>query len=365
MTDTSTQSQNMHASKNKIRPLSTCLVTGGAGFLGRNIAKQLLERGHKVTVLDRAKVNYEHPNLTAMVADLSDHAALEKACEGIDCVFHTAAIIELGGGSAVTEEYRNRSVNVNIKGTEAVIDACVKKGVKRLVYTSSNSVCFDGTPVTRLNSDSPYAKKVFDMYTETKMAAEKAVLATNGKNGLLTCAIRPCGIYGAESCIMLDKFVEQVAQGKLVAALGNANAVHDNSFVGNLVHGQILAAERMVEGNRACGRAYFITDNEPENYFDFFRPLIEGLGYKFPTRRIPEGLLIPVMELWQWLHFKFNFPKPIMSPMELIKVSRTHISTPDEPFEDLDYRPIVSVKEAMAICLPYCKTLHDKFKAKS
>lgn len=349
--------------ENRVEPLGRCLVTGGAGFLGRNIAKALLARGCDVVVLDRVAVNYADPKLTSIVADLADTQALANACEGVDCVFHTAAVIDLGGGPATPQAYRQRSLDVNVKGTEAVIAAAQQAGARRMVYTSSNAVCFSGLPVTGLNSDSPYAHRVYDMYTESKMQAEKAVLAANSEH-FHTCAIRPSGIYGAESNVMLDKFVEEIASGKLVAAIGTPNGVHENSFIDNLVHAHILAAERMVEGNRACGRGYFISDNEPQNYFEFFRPLIDGLGYPFPKFWIPMAALMPILQLWQWLHFKFGLPKPVMTPKELDKVCVTHISDFREPARDLDYEPRVSVKEAMAICLPYCQQLHDRIKQK-
>lgn len=353
------------AGVNQVQALSHCLVIGGAGFLGRNIAKALLKKACKVTVLDRVAVDYEHENLISLVADLSDTASLDKACEGVDCVFHSASIIDLGGGSATPKAYRKRSLDVNVKGTEAVMSACLKAGVKRLVYTSSNVVCYNGTAVTGLNSDSPYAHRIYDMYTESKVAAEKIVLESNGKHGLLTCAIRPSGIYGAESNIMLDKFVAECAGGKLVAAVGSPNAVHENSFIENLVHGHILAAERLVEGNRCCGRGYFISDNFPQNYFEFFRPLIEGMGYKFPKFWIPMFALMPILIVWQWLHFKLGVMEPKLRPKELDKVCITHISDIKEPERDLDYLPLVSVQEAMKICLPYCQQLHQQLLAQA
>ena len=354
----------MAKSSNATRTLGRCLVTGGAGFLGRNICKQLLLQGYEVVVFDRLPPNFSDPKMQAIEGDITDQAALITACENIDTIFHTAAIIELKGGSNMPASYRQRSLTINTEGTKHVIAAAQQQGVAALVYTSSNAVCYNGTAVTGLNSDSPYATHIYDMYTESKMLAEQAVLAANGEQGLLSCAIRPSGIYGAESCIMLDKFCSEAADGKLVAALGNPNAVHENAFIDNLVHAHILAAERLVEGNRCCGRGYFICDNEFQNYFEFFRPLIEGLGYKFPKLWIPMGLLMPIMKIGQWLHFQFGTPAPLMSPKELDKVCTTHISDPREPEQDLDYVPLVSVSEAMQRCLPYCQTLHDQLKAK-
>ncbi len=346
----------------KIEPLGRCMVTGGAGFLGTRLVQSLLDQGIEVVVLDRVESSIQHKNLIPVVADLADKEALLEACEGVDCVFHTASIIELAGGFGVTKAYKELSYKVNVQGTQDLLDAAKKAGVKRFLYTSSNSVCFDSKPITMMDSDTPYAKNLIDMYTETKIAAEKIVLAQNGKDGMQTGAIRPCGIYGPGSNIMLDSFVEELAAGKVVVTLGNLNATHENTFVDNLVHGHVLAAERLVEGNRCCGRGYFITDHEPQNYFEFFRPLIEGLGYDFPKVSLPVGLMVKFLSLWQILHFRLGFPKPTLLPMQVIKITVTHLSDTNEPYQDLDYKPLYTVKEAMEICLPYCQELHDKFK---
>ncbi|CAA0121454.1 3 beta-hydroxysteroid dehydrogenase/Delta 5--_4-isomerase [BD1-7 clade bacterium] len=349
------------------RSLGKCLITGGAGFLGRNIAKALGREGVQVVIADRVKPQKLSDNEEFIELDVTDRDKVLAAFadKNIDTVFHTAAIIELGGGSAATQAYRQRSLAVNVQGTQNVIDACQAAGIGNLVYTSSNVVCYDGLPVTGLNSDTPYASRVYDMYTESKIAAEKRVLAANGQSGLLSVAIRPSGIYGAESNMMLDKFVAELAAGKLVAAIGNPNAVHENSFIDNLVHGHLQAAKHLVDGNRCCGRGYFISDNEPQNYFDFFRPLIDGLGYKYPTFWIPMGMLVPIMQLWQWSHFKFGLPAPAMLPKEIDKVCVTHISDTWESKRDLNYEPLMSVSEAMEVCLPYCRRLHDQLVSQS
>ena len=113
-------------------------------------------------------------------------------------------------------------------------------------------------------------------------------------------------------------------------------------------------------GNRCCGRGYFISDNEPQNNFEFFRPLIEGLGYQLPQIWIPMNLLLPLLKTWQWLHFKLGIPAPMMTPKELDKACTTHLSDISEPLKDLDYQPLITVSQAMEICLPYCLDLQKR-----
>jgi nucleoside-diphosphate-sugar epimerase len=217
-------------------------------------------------------------------------------------------------------------------------------------------VCFDGSPIENMNRATPYASRPKSVYQETKIAAEKLVLQANG-DGLWTCAIRADGIYGPDENMILDPLVKNLAAGRLKLGIGSASTLQDNSYIDNLVHGELLAARQLVPGGSACGKAYFITDYEPQNVFEFFRPLIEGLGFEVPGRRIPRGLLHPVLKLWELLHFRIGIAAPPIAPHELDKISVTHYGSIEEAERELGYRPIKSVRQALEECLPYCESL--------
>ncbi len=125
--------------------LGRVLVTGGSGFVGANLVAELLERGYEVRSFDRAPSPVAaHPRLQVVQGDICDTNTVAVAVEGIDTVFHTAAIIDLMGGASVTDEYRERSFAVNVGGTENLVAAAQQAGVKRFVYTASNSVVMGG-----------------------------------------------------------------------------------------------------------------------------------------------------------------------------------------------------------------------------
>jgi 3beta-hydroxy-delta5-steroid dehydrogenase/steroid delta-isomerase len=337
--------------------LGVCLVTGAAGFLGRNIVKRLLDEGLRVRALVRSTpLKIEDENLHCVRGDVTHPDDLNRACEGIDTVFHTAARISLLGGPTMRQSYRDEAWRVNVTGTQNVIDACVNTDVKRLIYTSSVDVCFDGKPLPNMNESLPYPMRFKSIYAETKATAERLVLEADDGSGLRTCAIRPDGIYGAEPNEMIDRFVEQLNAGNLVARMGPISALQDNSHVANLVDGHLLAARHLLRGGVACGQAYFIADDEPMNSFEFFRPLIEGLGHPFPKREIPVWLLKPLTHAWQGAHFIFGIPKPMLSPHELDKVCVTHYASIDKARRELGYAPRKSVAEAMQECLEYCES---------
>lgn len=345
------------ASPIPISQLGVCFVTGAAGFLGRNLVRRLLREGLMVRALVRnSPLNIEHEHLSCIRGDVCNLDDLLQACEGVDTVFHTAALISLLGGIAAREEYRDRAWQVNVVGTQNVIDACVSSAVKRLIYTSSVDVCFEGKPLPDMKESLPYARRFKSVYAQTKVAAEKRVLEADGASGLRTCAIRPDGIYGAEPNDMIDRFAKELMAGKLVARIGSSSVLQDNSHIDNLVEGELLAAQHLIPNGVACGQAYFIGDAEPMNSFEFFRPLIEGLGHPFPQREIPVALLKPVMHVWQAMHFIFGLPKPLLSPHELDKVSITHYASIEKARAELGYAPKRSVAEAMEEILKYCES---------
>ena len=196
---------------------------------------------------------------------------------------HTAALIELMGGQSVTEEYRRRSFAVNVDGTKNLVHAA-QKARRQAVRLHGEQQRGDRrsrrSPVATRRL--PYTDRFADLYTETKVVAEKFVLSQNGVGGLLTCSIRPSGIWGRGDQTMFRKVFERVVTGQVKVLIGSKHARLDNSYVHNLVHGFILAAQHLVEGGTAPGQAYFINDDDPVNMFEFARPVVEACGANWP-----------------------------------------------------------------------------------
>ncbi|WP_174396477.1 3-beta-hydroxysteroid dehydrogenase [Mycolicibacterium sphagni] len=343
--------------------LGRVLVTGGAGFVGANLVTELLERGHFVRAFDRAASSLPpHERLEVLQGDICDTATVAAAVDGIDTIFHTAAIIDLMGGASVTDEYRKRSFDVNVGGTKNLIQAGQAVGVKRFVYTASNSVVMGGQRIVNGDETLPYTARFNDLYTETKVVAEKFVLSQSGVDGLLTCSIRPSGIWGRGDQTMFRKLFERVIAGHVKVLVGNKDAKLDNSYVHNLVHGFILAAEHLAPGGSAPGQAYFINDGEPINMFDFSRPVVEACGEKWPTFWIPGGLVHAVLTGWQWLHFKFGLPQPPLEPLAVERVSIDNYFSIDKARRDLGYVPLYTTEQALKECLPYYTQLYAEMK---
>lgn len=348
---------------NKTTDLGRVLVTGGSGFVGCNFVKTLVQRGYKVRSFDLAPSPLKpQENLEIIQGNICDQELARKVVQDIDTIFHTAAIIDLKGGAAVTQEYRDRSYAINVEGTQNLLRFAQEAGVARFVYTASNSVVIGGQPIVNGNEEMPYTERFNDLYTETKVVAEKWVLEQNGKQGTLTCSIRPSGIWGPGDQTMFRHMFAQMVAGLLRAQVGSGKARLDNSYVHNLIHGYILAAQHLVEGGTSPGQAYFINDGEPINMFTFSRPIVEGVGYPFPKMHVPAGLVKAIMAFWQMLHFKFGIQEPPIPPLAVERVAIDNFFSIDKARRDLGYVPPYTTEQGVKECLPYYQQMYKDMK---
>lgn len=142
-------------------------AAGGSGFLGRFLVQHLLASGEyaSVKILDLNPPSPDIPGADFIKGNLTDLASVTSAFEGIDVVFHTATAAPTAQNAASAQALMHA---VNVQGTENVLAACGSAGVQRLVFTSSASVVFDGSPLVDVDESIPYADPPMDFYTHTK-----------------------------------------------------------------------------------------------------------------------------------------------------------------------------------------------------
>lgn len=328
----------------------TYLITGGSGYFGYRLACSLLhKKGVNILLFDMSPPTQELPEgITFLQGDIRDYAQVVKAVTGVDCVFHIASYGMSG------REQLNRSLieDVNVQGTEHVIRACVERGVARLVYTSTFNVVFGGQVIEGGNESLPYLPLHLhpDHYSRTKSIAEMAVMKANGTaledgSGVLrTCALRPAGIYGPGEQRHLPRIVGYIEAGVFRFVYGNPSSRVEFVHVDNLVSAHELAAEALTSErqHRSAGQAYFISDGRPVNNFEFFRPLVEGLGYSFPTLRLPVSLIYFFAFLTEMIHHLvgpvYNF-QPLLTRTEVYKTGVTHYFSMAKAKAELGYEP--------------------------
>jgi len=165
------------------------LVTGGGGFLGGAIVRQLVDRGWTVRTLQRGSYEgLEALGVEQIRGDIADSAVVDHSVVGCDIVFHVAARVEMWGP---IEPF----LRTNVVGTENVLAAMRRHGVRRLVFTSSPSVVHSRDGLEGVDESVPYPDRYGAAYPQTKAMAEMAVLASNGPD-LATVALRPHLIWG-------------------------------------------------------------------------------------------------------------------------------------------------------------------------
>ena len=184
------------------------LVTGAGGFLGRYIAEQLVERGDQVRAFSRRRYkSLDQLGVESVEGDIRDAAAVDRACAGVDVVFHAAAIAGIWG--SWDDFYQ-----INTVGTEHIVQACRNQRVSRLVYTSSPSVTFDGSDQLDVDESVPYADRWLCHYPRSKALAEQHVLAASDDQ-LRSCALRPHLIWGPRDSHLIPRLIERAKSGKL------------------------------------------------------------------------------------------------------------------------------------------------------
>jgi nucleoside-diphosphate-sugar epimerase len=327
-------------------------ITGGTGFVGVTLAQALLPSQFHIVLLDCTLAGRQLPDgVTFAHVDLSNptcEQALEIAFRGADVVFHIASY-----GMSGAAQLDNKRVNaINVEGTKRVLRAAVLASVPKLVYTSTYNVVFGGQSISAGNESLPYFPlwRHKDEYSRSKARAESAVLAANGtvlpdnKGVLRTCALRPAAIWGPGESRHQPRVVADAHRGVLCFVFGRADALMDFVHVRNLVKAQILAAEALDGEMVAAGQAYFVNDGEDKacNTFTFFGGLLEGLGYRMPTLRLPLWFVYYVAFMMEILHILFARLLPFEPPLtraECLKAGVNHWFVIEKARRDLGYKP--------------------------
>jgi 2-alkyl-3-oxoalkanoate reductase len=318
------------------------LVTGGGGFLGSAIVRQLLARGDKVRTFSREA----YPALSLLGVeqcrgDLSDAKAVLEAVRGCDIVFHVAAKAGIWGGY---EQY----YRANVSGTENVVAACQALKVGRLVYTGSPSVVFDGYDVEGGDESLPYPASYEAHYPHTKAVAEQIVLEANSAE-LATVSLRPHLIWGPGDNHLVPRIVEKGRAGRL-RRIGKKPCLVDTIYVENAAEAHLNAADRLHPGAPAAGKAYFISNGEPLPLWEMVNRILAAAGLPPETRSISPQLAHAAGTLcetiWQVLRLS---GEPPMTRFVASELSSAHWFNISAARRDLGYEPRISLDEGLRL----------------
>jgi nucleoside-diphosphate-sugar epimerase len=223
------------------------LVTGGAGFIGSNLVRALLERGDGVRVLDNFSTGFRG-NLAELVdhiemveGDLRSYERVHAAVRGVEVVYHLGALPSVP--RSVQDPLTTTAVNV--EGTLNVLLAARDEGVRRVVNASSSSVYGNGGRLPRTEDQAP---DPVSPYAVAKLAAERFCTSFSRVYGVETVSLRYFNVFGprqdpnSQYAAVVPRFIQAIAEGRAVTIHGDGEQSRDFTFIDNVVAANLLAS---------------------------------------------------------------------------------------------------------------------------
>lgn len=310
--------------------MRTFLVTGGAGFIGSHIAEALVGHHNKVRILDNLSTGHLsnldsiRDQVEFVEGDLLDAKTVESVVDGVDCIFHEAALASVP--RSVKDPLATNAACVT--GTLTLLDAARRAGVRRLVYAASSSAYGDQPYSSKRETDLPGP---LSPYAVAKLAGEHYCRAFAATYHFETVAIRYFNVFGPRQdpnspySAVIPKFITAILSGTPPTIYGDGLQSRDFTYVENVVHGNLLAADAQdVSGrvfNIACGGSITLLE------------LLDSLNSLLGTQVEPV--------------FEKQRPGDVRQSLADISLARRL----------LDYEPRVSLHEGLARSIEYYKTL--------
>ena len=223
-----------------------CLVTGGAGFIGSNLADELIQQGAKVSILDNFSTGFRENleeisgNFDFVEGDLNDSGLLPRILDGVDAVFHQAALPSVPRSVENPLETHQACVN----GTFSILDAARKAGVKRFIYAASSSAYGDQPTLPKVETMQP---DPLSPYAAAKLTGEYYCRVFNQVYGIETFSLRYFNVFGPRQnpsstySGVISRFIDALLTGKRPIIYGDGEQSRDFTFIANVVNANISA----------------------------------------------------------------------------------------------------------------------------
>jgi UDP-glucose 4-epimerase len=268
--------------------MRTCLVTGGAGFIGSHIAEALVQRGDRVRVLDNLSTGHRSNldgfgnKLEFIEGDLLDADTVARAVAGVDCIFHEAALASVPR----SVEHPLDTHAACLTGTLILLEAARRAGVRRVVYAGSSSAYGDQPTSSKRETDLPAP---LSPYAAAKLAAEHYCRAFTATYGLETVVLRYFNVFGPRQdpdspySAVIPLFITAMLSGSQPTIFGDGRQSRDFSFVANAVRANLLAAD----APGVAGRVLNIANGKNTDLLTLVEILNRLLGTSVQPRHAP------------------------------------------------------------------------------
>lgn len=312
-------------------------ITGATGFIGSHLAQRLASRGHKLRCLARQTSNVDSLkklNVSIITADITDREAMKKALQGVDVVYHCAAVV----GEWLSKEEANI---INVRGTQNLLEASLDAGVKRFIHVSSLAVLGTkhhyGTP-----AHAPH-QITGDIYADTKIGSEKIVIDFYESRGLPAVIVRPGFVFGPGDKRFLPRMLG-LLQDRKFFFLGRGNNIMNLVYIDNLIDVLIQAGLK----EKAIGQVYNVTNKDKVTMKDFVFMVCDIIGLERPKKSIPfqmAKLIASILETHSRLAKKKD---PPLLTKARIKVAGLNLDFDiSKTIKELDYDSKISIREGL------------------
>jgi len=273
------------------------LVTGGLGFLGSHIVNRLNALGNDVTIFARPKSRKViSSDNTVIWDDIRDKGAVQKAVQDVTHVIHLVSNFRKGGSD------KNEAYDINVRGTQNVLNACQKYTVKRLVHCSTIGV--HGS-VKEVPANEKTAFNPGDLYQSTKLEAEKRVWEAYKNTKLPISVIRPISMFGPGDLRMLKLF--RMIKKKRFVIIGDGTPFFQPAYIDDVVNGFLLALQK----EEAIGETFIIGSDEYVRLNRLCEMIADALKVPPPKIKIPLKPVLFLADICEKVCVPFGIEPPI------------------------------------------------------
>jgi len=314
------------------------IVTGASGYLGRNIVREFVRRGHKVRGLVRSAASADivrQLGAEPVRGDIRDRPSLLAAMDGAIALVHAAADTDHGRPTRQQEL-------TNLEGTQNVYDAARAAGIERAVHISTEAVLLDGKPLENADETWPIPAKPAGGYSRSKAGAERIALHANG-DGLEVIVMRPRFVWGRDDTTALPQLVEAARSGKLVWFDGG-NYLTSTTHIANVVEGV-----RLCLANGRGGEIYFVTDGDDIAFRAWITALLDTQGIDLSgVKNAPRGLMNLIVNAGEMLaNLTGGAISGPIGRQEYATIGNTVTLNITKARRDLGYAPVISRAEGL------------------